>query len=87
VYTVVLSSKAKKQLLKLDKHTAKILTSWLRRNLEGCQNPYAKGKPLSGNRAGTWRYRIGSFRIIADILDNKLVILIIAVGDRKDVYE
>ena len=86
MYAVVLSDEAKKQLAKLDRYNAKLLISWMRKNLENCTDPFVKGKPLSGDRKGTWRYRVGNYRIIADIQNDKLIILVLAVGDRKDVY-
>ena len=86
MFSVHYSEKARKQLSKLDKHTANIIYSWIGKNLENCTDPYAKGKPLVGDRKGTWRYRVGRYRIIVDIQDDKLIILVLAVGDRKNVY-
>ena len=86
MFSVYYSESAKKQLAKLDKHIAKLIYAWVGKNLVNCTNPYAIGKPLVGDHKGTWRYRVGNYRIIADIQDEKLIILIIAVGDRKDIY-
>ena len=71
----------------MDKYTKRILFEWIDKNLEGCTDPRAHGKPLSANRAGQWRYRVGDYRIIADIQDGKLVILVIAVGHRREIYD
>lgn len=60
---------------------------WIEKNLVGCPDPRVHGKPLSSNRAGEWRYRVGDYRIIADIKDQELIILVIAIGHRRDVYE
>jgi mRNA interferase RelE/StbE len=87
MYTVRLSARAKKTLAKLDRHIAKMLTAWMRKNLEGCPDPFAKGKPLTGDRKGTWRYRVGDYRIIAEIHGTSLVILVLAIGNRKDIYD
>ena len=76
-----------KTLEKMDKYTKRILFEWIDKNLEGCSDPRAHGKPLSANRVGQWRYRVGDYRIIADIQDNKLVILVIAVGHRREIYK
>ncbi len=65
----------------------KRINGWLRKNLEGCENPRAHGKALTGNRSGYWRYRIGDYRVIADIQDDKILILVIEVGHRKKIYE
>ena len=52
-----------------------MLKSWIEKNLVGCENPRAKGKGLTANRSGQWRYRIGDYRLICLIQDNELVIL------------
>lgn len=85
-YHVELSDLAVKQLKKLDKHTASLILGWIRKNLEGCENPRQHGKGLTANRSGQWRYRIGDYRIIADIQDDKILILILSIGHRSDIY-
>lgn len=76
-----------KEFKKLDKYTQRILLNWITNNLEGCENPRMFGKPLSANKVGQWRYRVGDYRIIAKIEDDRLIILVIAVGHRRDIYE
>ena len=85
-FTVRISDIALKQLSKLDKPIQKLILSWLNKNLQGCVNPRIKGKGLVGNHSGEWRYRVGDYRIIADIRDTELIVLVIAVGHRKSVY-
>ena len=85
-YHVRFTESAKKELKKLDKYTQKIILLWLNKHLEGCEDPRSTGKALTANRAGEWRYRIGDYRIIAKIEDNQLIILVIAVGHRRDIY-
>ena len=72
-----------KTLEKMDKFTKRIIVEWIEKNLVDCENPRLFGKPLSANRAGQWRYRIGDYRIIAKIEDDKLIILVIAIGHRR----
>lgn len=50
------------------------------------RNPYQFGKPLKGNKLGLWRYRVGDYRILCQIEENRLVVLVVAVGHRKDIY-
>jgi mRNA interferase RelE/StbE len=76
-----------KTLEKFDKYTQKILIGWIRKNLEDCQDPRVHGKPLASNRVSVWRYRVGDYRIIAKIEDAKLIILVIAIGHRRDIYK
>ena len=87
IYHVEYLKSVRKTLEKLDKYTRRILFEWIDKNLEGCSDPRIYGKPLSANRTGQWRYRVGDYRIIADIQDAKLVILVIAVGHRREIYD
>jgi mRNA interferase RelE/StbE len=87
MYSVAYSKAADKELQKLDKHTATIIYGWIDKNLEGCADPRLHGKALVGDKKGYWRYRIGSYRVIADIQDNIVLIEIINVGHRREVYE
>lgn len=75
-----------KTLEKMDKFTKRIIIEWIEKNLVDCENPRIHGKPLSANRAGQWRYRVGDYRIIAKIEDDKLIILVIAIGHRREIY-
>lgn len=85
-YHVEFTRDALKFLKKLDKLTALLITAWIRKNLEGCTDPRAHGKGLTENRSGEWRYRVGDYRIIADIQDDRVVILILEIGHRRDIY-
>ena len=76
-YSVLFTQKAKKQLSKLDRNTAKLIASWLKKNLEGCVNPRIHGKALVANKAGQWRYRVGDYRILAEIRDEEVIILVL----------
>ncbi len=85
-FTILFSEKALKQLKKLDKHNAAFIIGWLRKNIDGCSDPRKQGKGLTANRKGQWRYRVGDYRIITEIQDNKVIVLILEVGHRKDIY-
>ena len=85
-YTAQFTKEALRQLKKLDKYTAMMIVAWVRKNLEGCENPRQHGKGLTANRSGQWRYRVGDYRLIAEIQDSRIVILILNVGHRRDVY-
>ena len=86
-YTVVFSKEALKDLKKLDKHTAALIIGWVRKNLEGCENPRAHGKGLTANLSGKWRYRVGDYRLLADSQDDKVVIMMLRVGHRSEIYK
>jgi len=87
MYHVVFTNEAKNELKKLDKYTALLLTAWVRKNLEGCSDPRQHGKGLTANRSGQWLYRVGDYRLVAEINDDTITILILTVGHRRDVYE
>ncbi len=86
-YRIETSARFDKVFRKLDKYTQKMVRSWINKNLVNCENPRAKGKGLTANRSGQWRYRIGDYRLICVIEDDKLVILALSIGHRSDVYE
>ncbi len=86
-YQVVVSKKAKKELSKIDKTQSKMIWNWLCKKLNGCNNPYFSGKALKGNKKGLWRYRVGCYRLLADIDDNKIIINIVQIGHRQGIYK
>ena len=85
-YHVAFTKEALKQLKKMDPPNAALILGWIRKNLENCEDPRSHGKGLTSNRSGQWRYRVGNYRIIADIQDAKLLILALDIGHRKDIY-
>lgn len=85
-YELQLSERFKKEFKKLDKYTQKILRSWIDKNLVNCDNPRKFGKGLTANRVGQWRYRIGDYRLICIIEDDKFIITALTVGHRREVY-
>ena len=87
MYSVSYTTQAAKQLKKLDKQTAKLIYAWIEKNLEGCENPRRLGKALVVDHSNQWRYRIGDYRLLADISDEKITILILSIGHRRDVYK
>ena len=86
-YHVVFTEQAKKTLKKLDRYTASLIVGWMEKNLEGCENPRQHGKGLTANRSGQWRYRVGDYRIIAEIQDAKIIILVLNIGHRSEIYD
>ena len=86
-YRVEHSKTALKQLKKMDRFDALLITSWIGKNLEGCDDPRAQGKALTANRSGEWRYRVGDYRILCLIEDDVLVIEVFSIGHRSSVYK
>lgn len=85
-YKVEYSKSAQKQIKKMDQYTKVMLTRWITKNLVDCSNLRQHGKVLKGNLKNQWRYRVGDYRILCDIEDDKLIILVINVGHRKEIY-
>ena len=85
-YGVELEDAAIKALKKMDGSMRRLIMSYIRKRLVGCENPRAFGKGLSGNRSGEWRYRVGNYRLLAQIDDHKVTIYIVKIADRRDVY-
>ena len=86
MFHVVFSEKALKTLKKLDRYTALLITAWIRKNIEGCTDPRLHGKSLTGDKAGQWRYRVGDYRILAEISDERVTVLVLRIGHRQDIY-
>ena len=86
-YKLLFSDASLKMLSKIDKHHAKLIYAWLVKNIDGCADPRIFGKALSHDRKGEWRYRIGKYRVVVDIRDYIVVVEVLLVGHRKNIYE
>lgn len=76
---------AKKELAKLDKPVAKRILAFLKERMRG--NPRAIGAALQGRKLGAfWKYRVGDYRIICKIEDERLWVLVVRIGNRREVY-
>ncbi|MCY7009149.1 type II toxin-antitoxin system RelE/ParE family toxin [Fusobacterium simiae] len=87
IYEVRYDEFALKQLKKMDRATRELIISYIEKNLVGTENPRLKGKPLLGNLAGLWRYRVENYRIIVEINDNEITIFILEVEHRSKIYK
>lgn len=86
-YKIVFTERATKQLKKMDKYTSSLIIGWLEKNVDGCENPRIHGKGLTENKSGQWRYRIGDYRAICEIIDNEIIVLVLEVGHRREIYK
>ncbi len=85
-YNVETTARFDKEFKKLNRYTQRMIKAWIDKNLSGCPDPRRHGKGLTANRSGQWRYRIGDYRLICKIEDDRLVILALSVGHRRDIY-
>lgn len=86
-YKVLFTDRAKKQLKKLDKHTSALIIGWLEKNIQGCDNPRIHGKGLVENKSEQWRYRIGDYRVICEIQDKTIIVLVLEIGHGREIYQ
>ena len=82
---VILTETFKKQLKKLDAAISKRVLDYLEQ-IELLDNPRSRGKALTSNLSGLWRYRVGDYRILCRICDDRLIITVIEIGHRATVY-
>ena len=74
-------------LKKLDRPVQQRLVGFLRSRVASLDDPRSIGEPLSGARLGSyWKYRVGDWRIVCDIQDERIVVRVLRVGNRRDVY-
>ena len=86
-YSVEYSTNASRFMKKLDNYTKTVIKNWINKNLEGCTNPFEHGKMLVGDKSGLWRYRVGDYRLICEVQQDKVVILVVEIGHRRDIYK
>jgi mRNA interferase RelE/StbE len=86
MWSLEYSQKSVKQAKKLDKAIVKRISDYLDEVVKS-EDPRSKGRALLGNWQGFWRYRIGDYRVIAEIKDLELVVIAIEVAHRRDIYQ
>ena len=77
---------AKAQLRKLDRQIARRILDYMDERVAGLENPSSTGKALTGQLGGLWRYRVGDCRVICDIQDGALRVLVLELGNRREIY-
>lgn len=85
-WTIDYADAAKGQLRKLDKPTARRILDFMDERIAAAENPRNTGKALTGPLGGLWRYRVGDCRVICDIQDGALRVLVVQVGHRGGIY-
>jgi mRNA interferase RelE/StbE len=86
VWTIDYTETAKGQLRKLDRQAARRIVDFMDARIAGLENPRSTGKALTGPLGGFWRYRVDDFRIICDLQDGALRVLVVQIGNRREVY-
>lgn len=86
VWTIDYAETAINQLRKLDKPIVRRIFDFMGERIAGLEDPRSTGKALTGPMGGFWRYRVGDCRVICDIQDGALRVLVVRVGHRRDIY-
>ena len=87
VWTIEFDERAEKQLSHIGNTDALRIRKFLRERIQGTEDPRRTGKALVGTTfKNLWRYRVGDYRILCNLQDNRLVVLVIEIGHRREVY-
>ena len=87
MFRVKFSEHAVRELKKLDKPTLRVIKNWVIKNLVDTTDSRLHGKALTGNLKGVWRYRVGDYRLFAEIHDDELIIFLFEIAHRREFYK
>jgi mRNA interferase RelE/StbE len=87
IWRVEFDRDAARDLRKLGAVAQQAILRYLRQRIATAEDPRRFGKPLIGDLKGLWRYRVGDYRIVASIEDDRFVVLVVTVGHRREVYD
>ena len=85
-WRIEIARTAEKQIRKINRTVQETIIQFLRERVQSADDPRQWGKPLHGDKKGLWRYRVGNYRLICDIQDERVTVLVLRIGHRKDVY-
>ena len=85
-WKIEITRTAETQIKKLDEVAQRSIIRFLRERVMPADDPRQWGKPLHGDKKGLWRYRVGDYRLICDIREERITVLVLRIGHRKDVY-
>ncbi len=87
IWTIEYHTLVQKEMRKINPETRRRIRSFLHERLAVLDDPRQTGAALQGSELGNfWRYRVGDYRIICDIQDHKLVVLVVEIGHRREIY-
>lgn len=85
-WKIEFAPRVEKELKRIGKSEAKRILDYLVERVASSKDPRQLGKPLKGNLTEYWRYRVGDYRVVCEIQDTKMVVLVVRVGHRKEIY-
>lgn len=86
-WTIEYDQEAARDLKKLDRQIQREILDYMEKRIAKAEDPRSFGKPLRHSKFGLWRYRLRDYRIICQLLQAKLVVLVVAIGHRSIVYD
>lgn len=86
MWKIEYDEKAARDILKIDRQAAKRIKKYFDERIATGEDPRRFGEALAENLAGLWKYRIGDYRVIVEIQDERIVVLVLRVGHRSKVY-
>jgi len=86
IWTVEIDDRAAKELRKLDPGVQGRILRFLRERVATAGDPRRLGRPLTAAKTGLWRYRVGAYRLVCRIEDERVVVLLLTIGHRREVY-
>lgn len=86
VWRIEFTTEAARQLRKLDRTVAGRIAAFLTETITSFPDPRLRGKALTGNLSGLWRYRVGKYRVLCEIGNGQLLVLVVQVDHRSDIY-
>ena len=86
-WTIELSKQAERELARLDRPAGQRVVAYLRQLVSETEHPNQRGKGLIGPLRGLWRYRVGDYRLICQLLNDRLVVLVLRIGHRSEIYD
>ena len=87
IWRVEFMAEAARDLRRLGAEAERLILRYLRQRIATAEDPRRFGRPLTGDLKGFWRYRVGDYRMIASIEDDRFVVLVVTVGHRREVYD
>ena len=86
-WEIAYDAKALRDLRKLDPAVQREILDYMDQRIAASADPRNFGKPLRASKFGLWRYRVRDYRIICELQDRRLVVLVVSVGHRSTIYE
>lgn len=85
-WTIDFTPTAERELGKLDRQTGRRISQYLQELVATCSDPRQRGQGLTANRTGLWRYRVGDYRVVCEIQDSRLLVLVVRIAHRSEAY-